>query len=74
MRKISATLLSFGLSTAIMTSVAFAQASAPAPAAPTDRKALSKECSQQADAKGLHGKARKRFRDACKRGQTGAAQ
>jgi len=38
---------------------------------PTDRKALAKECSKQADAKGLRGKPRKRFRDACKRGQTG---
>jgi hypothetical protein len=30
------------------------------------RKAKSKECSAEADAKGLHGKARKRFRDKCK--------
>jgi hypothetical protein len=39
--------------------------------APVDRKALAKECSKQADAKGLRGKPRKRFRDACKRGDTG---
>lgn len=54
---------------------------APAPAAPAktatagakttvsaaDKAAKSKECSTQADQKGLHGKARKRFRDDCKR-------
>jgi hypothetical protein len=39
--------------------------------APVDRKALAKECSKQADAKGLRGKPRKRFRDACKSGDTG---
>lgn len=32
-----------------------------------DKSAKSKECSAQADQKGLHGKARKRFRDDCKR-------
>jgi hypothetical protein len=32
-----------------------------------DKAAKSKECSAQADQKGLHGKARKRFRDDCKR-------
>ena len=47
---------------------ALAQAPAtPAPA--TDKVALSKSCSTQADAKGLHGKARKQFRSACKRGR-----
>jgi hypothetical protein len=29
------------------------------------RSAASIECSKQADAKGLHGKARKKFRSAC---------
>ena len=38
-----------------------------AQSAPTDRKAVSKACSDQASAKGLHGKARKKFRSACKR-------
>jgi hypothetical protein len=38
-----------------------------AQSAPTDRKAVSKACSDQATAKGLHGKARKKFRSACKR-------
>jgi hypothetical protein len=39
-------------------------------AAPTmsdaDRKAISKACTDQANAKSLHGKARKKFRSACK--------
>ena len=32
------------------------------------RTAASIECSKQADAQGLHGKARKKFRSKCKRG------
>ena len=50
---------------------------APAPAkaggAKTDKTAISKECSQQADAQHLHGKARKEFRSKCKQhgGATG---
>lgn len=49
-----------------------AAAAAPAatakPAAMTDdaKKAKAKECSTQADAKGLHGTARKEFRSKCK--------
>jgi hypothetical protein len=31
-----------------------------------DKKALSKKCSADADAKGLHGKERKKFREECK--------
>ncbi len=40
-------------------------------AAPTDdaKKAKSKECSAEADAKGLHGKERKKFREQCKHGK-----
>ena len=34
--------------------------------------AKSIECSKEADAKGLHGKARKKFRSACKHGKTSA--
>jgi psiF repeat len=51
---------------------AFAQAPAatPAPAtakmSPDDKKAISKSCSDQANAKGLHGKERKKFRSECK--------
>jgi len=41
------------------------------PAAMSDdaKKAKSKECSTEADAKGLHGKERKKFREACKHGK-----
>jgi psiF repeat len=70
---ITAALLSF----AIGAGTAFAQTSTPAPApaatapaaaapAATDKKAISKACSDQANAKGLHGKARKKFRSECK--------
>jgi hypothetical protein len=39
------------------------------PAMTTDeKKAKSKECSAQADAKGLHGKERHKFREECKKG------
>ena len=62
----------------------FAQAPAPAPAAPAapapakpkaakpmdaGAKALAKECSAKADAQGLHGKARKQYREKCKKGE-----
>ena len=50
---------------------AFAQAPAPAAGTPAKsdagKTAISKACSQQADAKGLHGEARKKFRSACKK-------
>jgi len=49
---------------------AYAQAPAPAPAAQTKaakpRSAVSLDCSKQADAKGLHGKERHKFRSKCK--------
>lgn len=55
---------------------AFAQTAAPAtttaptaksaPATAKPRTAASLECSTQADAKGLHGKERKKFRSKCK--------
>ena len=49
-----------------------AAAPAAAPAAKMDKKpvvhtAASLECSKEADAKGLHGKERKKFRSECKR-------
>ena len=59
--------------------VAPAIAQAPAPCAPAakpeakpkatakPRTAASLECSKQADAKGLHGEERKKFRAACKK-------
>jgi hypothetical protein len=34
-----------------------------------DKEAISKACSEQANAQGLHGKARKKFRSKCKRAQ-----
>lgn len=35
----------------------------------SDRRAKAVDCSKQADAKKLHGEARKKFRSACKRGK-----
>jgi hypothetical protein len=63
------------LSSAIGVGTALAQTSAPAPTGQpaashtgADQKsAISKSCSDQANAKGLHGKARRKFRSACKR-------
>jgi len=60
----------------IGSSATFAQpapATKPAPTKPaatatdTDKKAVSKACSDQATAKGLHGKERKTFRSECKK-------
>jgi CelD/BcsL family acetyltransferase involved in cellulose biosynthesis len=63
----------------LLMSSAFAQATAPATPAPTTkaapaekkaekpRTAASLECSKEADAKGLHGKERKKFRSECKK-------
>jgi hypothetical protein len=77
--RISKTLMMSAFAILIGSSAAFSQ-SAPAtkPAAgrsapagkagtDTDKKAISKACSDQATAKGLHGKERKAFRSACKR-------
>lgn len=59
----SAILLSFVLGVG----GALAENPAPAPAKMSmDKKAISKSCSDQANAKGLHGKARKKFRSECK--------
>jgi hypothetical protein len=55
------------LSLTIATSGASAQTPSPSAASPTDKQAISKTCSDQANAKGLHGKARKKFRSDCKR-------
>ncbi|MBV8766127.1 MAG: phosphate starvation-inducible protein PsiF [Hyphomicrobiales bacterium] len=43
-------------------------ASTPAPGKP--RTAISLECSKKADAQGLHGKARRKFRSECKQGKS----
>jgi hypothetical protein len=56
--------------TAVLAGDAAAQ-TAPTPNTPaistTDKKAVSKACSEQADAKGLHGKQRKKFRSECRK-------
>jgi len=56
------------LALTIGTAAAFAQAPATAPAkmTPEQKQAISKTCSVQANAKGLHGKERKKFRSECK--------
>ena len=54
---------------ALMSMAGAASAQVPATiGAPNDKAALSKSCSTQADAKNLHGKARKHFRSQCKHG------
>jgi hypothetical protein len=66
---VSAILLLFG------SGIGFAQTPAPAtpapdtsaPAAGPEAKGIAKECSQQATAKGLHGKDRRKFRAECKK-------
>jgi len=63
-----------GASLLLFATPVFAQSTA-APAAKSDgmsktakpRTAESLECSKEADAKGLHGKERKKFRSECKR-------
>jgi hypothetical protein len=59
---VSAALLAFTIGIA----PALAQTSAAPPSA-DEKKAISKSCTDQANAKGLHGKAKKKFRRACKR-------
>ena len=64
-----AALLLAGPASAQSTAPAAAK-SAPAMAAPKAKvahSAVSMECSKQADAKGLHGKARHKFRAECKK-------
>jgi hypothetical protein len=55
----------------LLMSSAFAQTAAPAAKtetkAPVVHTAASLECSKEADAKGLHGKERKKFRSECKK-------
>jgi hypothetical protein len=67
---ISAALLSLviGAGTALAQTSTPTPSAAPAATAPAaaDKKAISKSCSDQANAKDLHGKARKKFRSACK--------
>jgi psiF repeat len=53
------------LSLAIGVGTVSAQTSTPAPQ--DQKKAISKSCTDQANAKGLHGKERKKFRSECKK-------
>jgi hypothetical protein len=73
----STTICATVVSLVIATAVASAQAPPPSAAAPAaspgDKEAISKACSDQANAKGLHGKARKKFRSECKK-RGGTAQ
>ena len=57
------------LALAIGVGPAWAEDPVPAPKATTssaNKKAISKACSDQANAKGLHGKERRKFRAECK--------
>jgi hypothetical protein len=63
---ICAAVLSFTIATSGIVLAQFPPTSTPAPSA-TDKQAISKACSDQANAKGLHGKPRKKFRSECKR-------
>jgi hypothetical protein len=58
--------LMIGVGAALAQAPAPAPATAPAKMSPDDKKAISKSCSDQANAKGLHGKERKKFRSECK--------
>ena len=65
---VSATLLplAMGLGTAFAQAPT-AQSSSVAKMSRADKETISKACSEQANAQGLHGKARKKFRSECKR-------
>jgi len=82
MMKISSFAAATAVASMLLTGAAFAQTAAPAPKtdatkteakAPAEKKAEkprtpgSLECSKEADAKGLHGKERKKFRSDCKK-------
>ena len=78
--KISTFAAVFGVACLVATSAfatdAAAPAASPSPAASSAAKpdkaameAKAQECSKEADAKGLHGKERKKFREKCKKGQ-----
>ncbi len=64
-----AMLIGSGIALAQTPSPSPAPSASPAPAAGADaeKKAVSKACSDQANAKGLHGKERKTFRSDCKK-------
>ncbi|MGB9391909.1 MAG: PsiF family protein [Xanthobacteraceae bacterium] len=55
------------LCAAIGMGTAWAQTSAPSPMSQDQKKTISKSCSDQANAKGLHGEQRRKFRSECKK-------
>jgi hypothetical protein len=77
MTTISSRAIATAFASMLLMSSAFAQTAAPAPTAapaakadtkaPVVHSAASLECSKEADAKGLHGKERKKFRSECKK-------
>jgi len=87
MTKISSLATAAAVASLLLTGSAFAQTAAQAKdatktetKAPAEKKAekprtaASLECSKEADAKGLHGKERKKFRSECKKGATDKAK
>ncbi|MVT70414.1 phosphate starvation-inducible protein PsiF [Bradyrhizobium pachyrhizi] len=85
MKTISMLASATALASLLLMGGAFAQTAAPAakdaapkaetkaPAEKKQRTAESLECSKEADAKGLHGKERKKFRSECKKEKSGGA-
>jgi hypothetical protein len=70
MKTISSRAIATAFASMLLMGSAFAQTAAPAAKdtkAPMVHSAASLECSKEADAKGLHGKERKKFRSECKR-------
>jgi hypothetical protein len=71
MMKISSRAAATAFASLLLMGSAFAQTAAPAAKsdtkAPVVHSAASLECSKEADAKGLHGKERKKFRSECKK-------
>jgi hypothetical protein len=70
MKTISSRAIATAFASMLLMGSAFAQTAAPAAKAekaPAVHSAASLECSKEADAKGLHGKERKKFRSECKR-------
>jgi len=65
--RISTFVSAIALGAFVATSAFALDAAAPAPADAAAKAAKSAECSKQADAKGLHGKDRKKFREECKK-------
>jgi hypothetical protein len=59
--------MSFGAANAEMATTPAAPAAKAAKAPAKERTAKSLECSKEADAKGLHGKERQKFRSECKK-------